>query len=54
MLNQFDSFDFHSHFFKLTEELSAGLDSDFDAAHDDLEREFQELRCQLGHFMSGR
>ena len=54
MLHQFDSFNFITHFHELTEELSAGLDPDFDAAHDDLEREFQELRCQLGHFMSGR
>ena len=29
---------------ELTEELSAGCDSDFDMAYDDLDREFQELR----------
>jgi hypothetical protein len=28
----------------LTDELSAGCDSDFDTAYDDLDREFQELR----------
>jgi hypothetical protein len=33
-----------SRFYQLAEELSAGCDSDFDTAHDDLEREFQELR----------
>jgi hypothetical protein len=33
-----------SRFQQLTEELSAGCDSDFDTAYDDLEREFQELR----------
>jgi len=27
----------------LADELSAGCDSDFDTAYDDLEREFQEL-----------
>jgi hypothetical protein len=34
-------------FLELAEELSAGCDSDFDAAYDDLERECQELRLQL-------
>jgi hypothetical protein len=34
-------------FYRLTEELSVGCDSDFDTAYDDLEREFQELRLQL-------
>lgn len=34
----------------LADALSAGLDPDFDAAGDDLEREFQELRLQLDHF----
>ena len=33
----------------LLDELSAGCDDDFDAVNnDDLEREFAELRCQLG------
>jgi hypothetical protein len=34
---------------ELSDCLSAGCDSDFDAAYDDLEREFQELRLQLGN-----
>ncbi len=33
-----------SRFVQLADELSAGCDSDFDTAYDDLEREFQELR----------
>ncbi len=33
-----------SRYHQLTEELSAGCDADFDAAYDDLEREFQEYR----------
>ena len=32
---------------ELADELSAGCDSDFDTAYDDLEREFQELRLAL-------
>lgn len=36
--------DINSRFYQLAEELSAGCDSDFDTAYDDLEREFQELR----------
>jgi len=39
-----------SRFYQLTEELSAGCDSDFDTAHDDLEREFQELRLIVTAF----
>lgn len=40
----------HSHatapsLYDLLDELTAGCDSDFDAAYDDLEREFAELRC---------
>jgi hypothetical protein len=38
-----------SRLLELTEELSAGCDPDFDAAQDDLEREFQELRLQIGN-----
>jgi hypothetical protein len=38
-----------SRFRRLTDELSAGCDSDFDTAYDDLDREFQELRLQLGN-----
>lgn len=37
-------------FLQLAEELSAGCDPDFDAAYDDLDREFQELRLQLASF----
>ena len=29
----------------LLDELTAGCDSDFDAAYEELEREFAELRC---------
>ena len=36
--------DITSRFCQLTEELSAGLDAEFDTATDDLEREFQEYR----------
>ena len=32
----------------LCDELAAGCDPDFDAARDDLDREFQELRLHLG------
>ena len=39
-----------SHFHQLTEELSAGCDSEFDTADDDLEREFQELRFLVPAF----
>ena len=39
-----------SRFYQLTEELSAGCDSDFDTAYDDLEREFQELRFLVTAF----
>jgi hypothetical protein len=31
----------------LLDDLAAGCDADFDAAHDDLEREFAELRLML-------
>lgn len=34
----------------LCEGLSAGCDPEFDAAHDDLEREFAERRLLLGRF----
>jgi hypothetical protein len=33
----------------LIDDLSVGCDSEFDAAYDDLEREFAELRCQPGN-----
>jgi hypothetical protein len=32
----------------LLDELSAGIDHEFNAAHDDLEREFAEIRLGLG------
>jgi hypothetical protein len=38
----------HSRFLDLTDQLSSGIDPDFDVAQDDLEREFQELRLHLG------
>jgi hypothetical protein len=38
-----------SRFHQLTDELSAGCDADFDTAYDDIDREFQELRLQLGN-----
>ncbi len=44
MQNITDHHDISTRFHQLTDELSAGCDSDFDTAHDDLEREFQELR----------
>ncbi len=34
----------------LCDELAAGCDPDFDAARDDLDREFQELRLRLDPF----
>jgi hypothetical protein len=33
---------------RLLDDMSAGCDPDFDAAYDDLEREFAELRLQFG------
>ena len=44
MPNTTDYHDITTRFHQLTEELSAGCDSDFDTAYDDLEREFQEFR----------
>jgi hypothetical protein len=37
------------HLASLLDELSAGCDPDFDAAYDDLNREFAETRVQLGN-----
>jgi hypothetical protein len=37
------------HLAGVIEDLAAGCDTDFDAAYDDLEREFAEVRCQLGN-----
>jgi hypothetical protein len=42
-----DAITFHLH--RLTDELSAGCDTDFDTAYEDLDREFQELRLQLSN-----
>jgi len=44
MYNTTDHHAITSRLYQLTEELSAGCDSDFDTAYDDLDREFQELR----------
>jgi hypothetical protein len=33
----------------ILEDLAAGCDHEFDAVYDDLEREFAEIRCQLGN-----
>ena len=49
MQNPTDHFAIFSRLRELTDELSAGCDSDFDTAYDDLEREFQELRLALHH-----
>ena len=38
-----------SHLASLFEEFSAGCDPDFDAAFDDLEREFAEARLHFGN-----
>jgi hypothetical protein len=37
------------HLASLLDELSAGCDPDFDAAYEDLDREFAEARVQLGN-----
>ena len=50
MQNTTDHHEIASRLYQLTEELSAGCDSDFDTAHDDLEREFQELRLIVAAF----
>lgn len=39
--------DHRARLYHLAETLSATIDSEFDGATDDLEREFQELRVQL-------
>jgi hypothetical protein len=38
-----------SRILSLIDELSAGCDTEFDTVYDDLEREFAELRLQLGN-----
>jgi hypothetical protein len=35
------------HLSSMLDDLAAGCDPEFDAAYDDLEREFAELRCYL-------
>ena len=49
MQNIYDTHAVKTRFASLIEELAAGCDPEFDAANDDLEREFAELRCQLGN-----
>jgi len=44
-----DRHSINSRLLELSEELSAGCDTDFDVAYDDLEREFQELRLLLAN-----
>ncbi len=39
-----------SRFHELADELSAGCDSDFDTAYDDVDREFQELRLLVAAY----
>jgi len=34
---------------RLIDELSAGCDPEFDSEYEELDREFAELRCQLGN-----
>lgn len=50
MLHFTDRFVINARLLEPTAELSGGLDPDFDAAHDDLDREFQELRLHLDTF----
>ncbi|MEO2089133.1 MAG: hypothetical protein ABGY75_06505, partial [Gemmataceae bacterium] len=50
MLNHTERFIINDRLLDLADELSNGIDPDFDAASDDLEREFAELRLQLGSF----
>ena len=38
-----------SRYYRLADELTGICDPDFDAVYDELEREFQELRLQLGN-----
>jgi len=40
----------NSRLLELSRELSGGCDPDFDSAYDELDREFQELRLQLGNY----
>ena len=49
MQNIFDTHAINSRILSLIDELSAGCDAEFDAAYDDLEREFAELRMHNGN-----
>ena len=44
-----DTHAIRSRLLSLTDELSAVCDAEFDVVSDDLEREFAELRMQLGN-----
>lgn len=48
MLSHTESYHALTRLLDLADELSGGIDPEFDVAHDDLEREFAELRLQLG------
>ncbi len=50
MLNHTESSHALARLLDLADELSAGIDPDFDPGYDDLDREFQELRLQLVSF----
>ena len=45
----YDTHAINSRVLRIIDELSAGCDHEFDAVYDDLEREFAELRMQLGN-----
>jgi hypothetical protein len=49
MQNLTDTHAINSRILSIIDELSAGCDAEFDVAYDDLEREFAELRWQLGN-----
>jgi len=44
-----DTHAIYSRLLSLSDELFAGCDAEFDTVYDDLEREFSELRVQLGN-----
>ena len=44
-----DTHAIYSRLLSLSDELFAGCDAEFDTAYDDLDREFAELRMQLGN-----
>ncbi len=49
MQTTYDTHAIYSRLFSLSDELSAGCDAEFDTGYDDLDREFAELRMQLGN-----